>query len=82
MKQAVAMSRAQSAYALGIQRLRREKSAFEAEFLRWSDMDKNLLALHQNTKELLWYSGRRISRDYASSESGLGKFPKTQPSGD
>jgi hypothetical protein len=82
MKQAVAMSKAQSAYALGIQRLRREKTVCEAELLRWSEIDRNLLALHQDTKELLWYSGRRISRDYASSESGLGKFPKTQPSED
>lgn len=43
---------------------------------KWAVIDDKLASLHRNTKELLWYSGRRISREYASSEEGLGKYPK------
>lgn len=82
MKQADAMSKAQSAYALGSRRLSSRKSASDADVIKWRDIDKGLLGLHQDTKELLWYSRRRISRDYAASESGLGKYPKPDSSED
>lgn len=54
-----------------------EKGVLSAEDAnKWAVIDDKLASLHGNTKELLWYSGRRISREYASSEEGLGKYPK------
>ena len=43
---------------------------------KWEAIDRKLISLHQDTQELLWYSRRRLSREYASSEQGLGKHPK------
>jgi hypothetical protein len=46
--------------------------------MKWASIDEKLLSLHRNTKELLWYSRRRLSREYASSEEGLGKYPREE----
>ena len=72
------MSKLQSAYALGTNELLRQKNIYPEDAEKWREIDRQLLSMHQNTKELLWYSKRRISRDYAASEDGLGKFPRTE----
>lgn len=76
MKQASAMDKLRSAYAMGTDKLVSEGQLSADDAEKWKAIDSHLLSLHQNTKELLWHSRRRISRDYASSEDGLGKYPK------
>ena len=77
MKQASAMDKLRSAYAMGTETLVSEGAISSEDAAKWKEIDAHLLSLHQNTKELLWHSRRRISRDYASSEDGLGKYPKS-----
>jgi hypothetical protein len=81
MKQASAMSKLNSAYAFGTNELLRQKTISPEDAVKWRELDRQLLSMHQNTKELLWYSKRRISRDYASSEDGLGKYPRSENTG-
>ncbi len=76
MKQASASAKVKSSYALGLNRLVSSGEISDIAAEKWASIDKRLLALHRDTKELLWHSRRRISRDYASSEDGLGKYPK------
>ena len=78
MKQAAAASKLKSSYALGLQRLASRENMGESDVHKWETLNKKSLELHRNTKELLWHSRRRISRDFASSEDGLGKFPKRE----
>ena len=50
----------------------------EGDAKRWKEVDEKLLSLHSNTKELQWYSQRRLTREYAASPEGLGKGPKSE----
>lgn len=46
---------------------------------KWREIDREVLSLHTNTKELLWYSNLRLTREYSTSPEGLGRV---SPSGD
>ena len=70
------MSKMQSCYDLGLEKLVASGQLSTEDAAKWKDIDSKLLSLHRNTKELLWFSKRRISREYASSPDGLGKQPK------
>lgn len=71
------MSKMQACYDLGLEKLVSSGQISSDDASKWAEIDRQLLSLHQNTKELLWFSKRRISREYASSPEGLGKQPKT-----
>ena len=40
---------------------------------KWREIDREVLSLHTNTKELLWYSNLRLTREYSTSPEGLGR---------
>lgn len=70
------MSKIHASYALGRTELLRAGTLSEDEAARWKSIDEKLIGLQENTKELLWHSKRRITREYASSPDGLGKYPR------
>ena len=70
------MAKMKAYYNLGLQQLLKTKLISAEDAKKWAEIDSRLLGLHENTKELLWYSRRRISREYASSPDSLGKPPK------
>jgi hypothetical protein len=77
LQQAHAMSKMRACYKLGLDQLVKSGHVSEDDARKWAEIDSRLLGLHENTKELLWYSRRRISREYAASPDGLGKTPKS-----
>lgn len=64
---------------IGIAKLVSSGELAPADASKWESINSKLLSLQKDTKELLWYSKRRITRDYASSAEGLGKVPTTGP---
>ncbi len=80
MKQAQAMAKVVASYELGREHLVNSGVLTNSEAERWKAIDEKLIALQENTKELMWHSHRRITREYASSPDGLGKFPRSTPS--
>jgi hypothetical protein len=78
MKQAAASAKVKSSYALGLQNLASQEHMTLEEIEKWALLNERCLEVHRNTKELLWHSRRRVSRDFASSEDGLGKYPKRE----
>jgi hypothetical protein len=78
MNQASAAARVKTAYVLGVNRMISSGELSESDAEKWRSIDARLLPLQRDTKELLWHSRRRISRDFASSEEGLGKYPRNE----
>lgn len=75
MKQAQAMSKVRASYALGREQLVDSGALSEADAEKWKSIDDHLISMQEDTKQLLWHSRRRITREYASSPDGLGKYP-------
>lgn len=69
------MTKVRACYEFGRADLVRNGALSEVDAAKWKQIDDRLLSLQEDTKELLWHSRRRISREYASSSEGLGKYP-------
>jgi hypothetical protein len=70
------MAKLRACYNLGLQDLVRSGSLTNEESEKWADINSKIFSLQNDTKSLLWFSRRRISREYAASPDGLGKAPK------
>jgi len=77
-QQAQALAKVRACYGLGLDDLVKSGKVSEVDAAKWAEIDSRLLSLHSNTKELLWHSRRRISRDYSASPEGLGKTPNVE----
>ena len=77
MKQAKAMHKLKACYELGTEQLVASGQLTQEDAEKWRAVDAKLLCMQENTKELLWFGKRRITRDYASSPEGFGKQPKS-----
>ena len=76
MKQAQAAAKIRACYSKGLQDLVHSGSLTEEDSKKWEEINSRILAFQEDPKSLLWFSRRRISREYAASEDGLGKTPK------
>ena len=77
-KQKQAITKLRACYDLGIQDLVKAGSISSEDSRKWTLINERMLALQSDPKPLLWYSRRRLSREYAASPDGLGKVPKEQ----
>jgi hypothetical protein len=75
-KQAQATAKLRACYNLGLQDLVRSGALSNEESEKWAIINSKMFSLQGDTKSLLWYGRRRISREYAASPDGLGKTPK------
>ena len=76
MKQAQAAAKIRACYSQGLHDLVRSGNLSEDDSRKWAEINSRVLSLQEDPKSLLWYSRRRLSREYAASADGLGKSPR------